>query len=167
MRDDRLDGLGDEELMTVQGFDDFADYGALYQAPDGSLFQMQGFDESLDESLYDPDGFADELDEAPDMLPGEVRLGADGRLYQWVQGYDGLGDPVGFWSLIPALRRRCCRWWLPGWPPDCGGSWRRRFGLRPVRRRMPVRRPGWYSRRPRCRLRTRRFAGAGTTPAMT
>ncbi|MCV7060587.1 hypothetical protein H7I76_08700 [Mycolicibacterium vaccae] len=42
MQDDNLYGLGDEELMTVQGLDDVADYGALYQSPDGSLFQLQG-----------------------------------------------------------------------------------------------------------------------------
>jgi hypothetical protein len=85
--------------MTVQGLDDYGDYGALYQAPDGSLYQMQGFDDSLDESLYEAEGFED------DAVPGEVRLGADGRLYQWVEGYDGLGEPVGFWSLIPSIAK--------------------------------------------------------------
>jgi hypothetical protein len=99
------DDLGDEELMTVQGLDDFRDYGALYQAPDGSLYQMQGFDEFLDESLYEAEGFEDNLDGLGDAVPGEVRLGADGRLYQWVEGYDGLGDPVGFWSLIPSIAK--------------------------------------------------------------
>jgi len=34
---------------------------------------------------------------------GEVRQGPDGNLYQWVHGADGLGDPVGFWNLIPAV----------------------------------------------------------------
>ena len=91
MQNNSLDGLGDEELMTVQGFDDVADYGALYEAPDGSLFQVQGLD--------------DELEGPADAVPGEVRLGDDGRLYQWVQGYDGLGDPVGFWSLIPSIAK--------------------------------------------------------------
>jgi hypothetical protein len=33
---------------------------------------------------------------------GEVRQGPDGQLYQWVQGVDGLGNPIGFWR---ALRR--------------------------------------------------------------
>lgn len=98
--------LGDEELMTVQGLDeygdyaDYSDYGALYQAPDGSLYQMQGFDDALDESQYD--GFEDDPDGA---MPGEVRLGEDGRLYQWVEGYDGLGEPVGFWSLLPGIAK--------------------------------------------------------------
>lgn len=34
---------------------------------------------------------------------GEVRQAPDGQLYQWVEGVDGLGNPVGFWK---ALRRR-------------------------------------------------------------
>ncbi|MBI1925788.1 hypothetical protein HYR99_16250 [Candidatus Poribacteria bacterium] len=28
---------------------------------------------------------------------GEVREGPDGQLYEWVQGVDGLGNPIGFW----------------------------------------------------------------------
>jgi Ca2+-binding RTX toxin-like protein len=38
--------------------------------------------------------------------PGEMRQGADGNLYQWIQGIDGLGNPVGFWvgqELAPAV----------------------------------------------------------------
>ncbi|MDX2056239.1 MAG: hypothetical protein SFV24_00425 [Gemmatimonadales bacterium] len=34
---------------------------------------------------------------------GELREAPDGQLYQWVEGVDGLGNPVGFWK---ALRRR-------------------------------------------------------------
>ena len=37
---------------------------------------------------------------------GEVRAGPDGNLYQWVEGYDGLGNPFGFWK---AIRRRVKR----------------------------------------------------------
>jgi hypothetical protein len=29
---------------------------------------------------------------------GEVRRGPDGRVYQWVEGVDGLGNPIGFWK---------------------------------------------------------------------
>ncbi len=36
----------------------------------------------------------------PGRYPGEVRLGQDNRLYRWVAGFDGLGNPVGFWDLI-------------------------------------------------------------------
>jgi hypothetical protein len=99
------DGLGDEELMTVQGLDSYGDYGALYQAPDGSLYQMQGFSDMPDGSVSPVQGFDDALGGPGDGVPGEVRQGPDGRLYQWVEGYDGLGDPVGFWSLIPAVAK--------------------------------------------------------------
>ena len=47
-------------------------------------------------------------DEATQMMGigylGEVRQGPDGNLYQYVQGVDGLGNPIGgFW-------RRFKRW---------------------------------------------------------
>ena len=74
--------------------------GALYQASDGTLYQMQGFAE--DEELR---GLGeDELIQVMGIgQPNEVRQGPDGRLYQWVQGVDGLGSPIGFWR---GLRRR-------------------------------------------------------------
>lgn len=38
---------------------------------------------------------------------GEVRQGPDGNLYQYMQGVDGLGNPVGgFWSRLKKLRNR-------------------------------------------------------------
>ncbi len=37
---------------------------------------------------------------------GEVRQGPDGNLYQWVEGYDGLGNPIGFWRALRRLGRR-------------------------------------------------------------
>jgi len=37
---------------------------------------------------------------------GEVRQSPDGNLYQWVQGVDGLGNPVGFWRALRRLGRR-------------------------------------------------------------
>jgi hypothetical protein len=33
-------------------------------------------------------------------------MGADGHLYEWVQGVDGLGNPVGFWKRIRRGLRR-------------------------------------------------------------
>jgi hypothetical protein len=29
---------------------------------------------------------------------GEMRRGPDGQVYQWVEGVDGLGNPIGFWT---------------------------------------------------------------------
>jgi hypothetical protein len=74
--------------------------GALYQASDGTLYQMQGFAE--DEELR---GLGqDELTQVMGIgQPNEVRQGPDGKLYQWVQGVDGLGSPIGIWR---GLRRR-------------------------------------------------------------
>ena len=37
---------------------------------------------------------------------GEIAEAADGNLYQWVQGVDGLGSPFGFWKRIKRLARR-------------------------------------------------------------
>ena len=70
--------------------------GALYEAPDGSLYQVQGL--AADEELR---GIGE--DAMTQMMGigylGEVRQGPDGNLYQYVQGVDGLGNPIGgFWS---------------------------------------------------------------------
>ena len=38
---------------------------------------------------------------------GEVRQGPDGALYQYVQGVDGFGNPIGgFWSRLKKLTAR-------------------------------------------------------------
>jgi hypothetical protein len=43
-------------------------------------------------------------DEVTQMMgigcPGEVRRGPDGAAYQWVQGVDGLGNPIGIWKKL-------------------------------------------------------------------
>lgn len=85
--------------------------GALYQAPDGTLYQqVQGLTE--DEEIR---GLGD--DEVTQMMGigylGEVRQGPDGNLYQYVQGVDGLGNPLGFWRRLKRLARRVVRKALP------------------------------------------------------
>lgn len=48
---------------------------------------------------------------------GEIRQGPDGHLYEWNEGVDGLGNPVGFWKLIKKgirAARRLARRHLPG-----------------------------------------------------
>lgn len=47
--------------------------------------------------------------------PGEVRTGPDGNLYQWVEGYDGLGNPMGFWRKLRRLARRALKYYPPAW----------------------------------------------------
>src|SRR5262245_23352374 len=44
---------------------------------------------------------------------GEVRRGPDGAAYQWVEGVDGLGNPVGLWRKLRNLRR-FARYAVPG-----------------------------------------------------
>ena len=34
---------------------------------------------------------------------GEMRRGPDGQVYQWVEGVDGLGNPIGFWKGLKSL----------------------------------------------------------------
>lgn len=36
---------------------------------------------------------------------GETRYGPDGQLYEWVEGVDGLGNPIGFWKAVKAAGR--------------------------------------------------------------
>ena len=79
--------------------------GALYEAPDGSLYQVQGL--AQEEELHGLD------DEQPSQLmglgyAGEVHQDLEGNLYQWVEGMDGLGNPVGCWQCCyPRRVRRC------------------------------------------------------------
>jgi hypothetical protein len=76
--------------------------GALYQAPDGTVYQVQGLGQ--DEEIQ---GLGeDELTQVMGIgYAGEVRQAPDGNLYQWVQGVDGLGNPVGFWRALRRIRR--------------------------------------------------------------
>jgi hypothetical protein len=80
--------------------------GALYEAPDGSLYQVQGLAE--DEELR---GLGQE--EPAQMMGqgylGEVRQDLQGNLYQWVEGMDGLGNPVGFWKKFRRLAKRALK----------------------------------------------------------
>jgi hypothetical protein len=69
--------------------------GALYQAPDGSLYQMQGLADSAA-------GFGE--DDLTQIMGighlGQIQQAPDGHLYQWVEGIDGLGNPIGFWKRL-------------------------------------------------------------------
>jgi hypothetical protein len=48
---------------------------------------------------------------------GEVRQGVDGNLYQWVQGVDGLGNPIGFWKKLKKWGKRLAKTALKYYPP--------------------------------------------------
>jgi hypothetical protein len=82
-------------FLKQAGVAGYEGLGALYQAPDGTLYQqVQGLAE--DEELR---GLGE--DEVTQMMGigalGEVRQGPDGNLYQYMQGVDGLGNPIGSW----------------------------------------------------------------------
>jgi hypothetical protein len=98
-------------LLRQAGVAGYEGLGALYQAPDGSLYQMQGLAEA--EELQ---GLGE--DEATQMMGlgsyvGEVRQGPDGNLYQWVTGIDGLGNPIGFWQKWRKKLRRLVQKAMP------------------------------------------------------
>jgi len=83
-------------ILQKAGVAEYEGIGALYEAPDGSLYQVQGL--AANEELQ---GIGD--DAMTQMMGigslGEVRQGPDGNLYQYMQGVDGLGNPIGgFWS---------------------------------------------------------------------
>lgn len=82
-------------ILKEEGIEGYDGLGALYQSPDGTLYQqVQGLAD--DAELH---GLSEE--EATQMMGigyiGEVRQGPDGNLYQYVQGIDGLGNPIGAW----------------------------------------------------------------------
>jgi hypothetical protein len=45
---------------------------------------------------------------------GEVRQAPDGQLYQWIEGVDGLGNPVGFWKKLKRIASRVAPLVVPG-----------------------------------------------------
>jgi hypothetical protein len=92
----------------VAGYDGI---GALYESPDGSLYQVQGLEEDEDLRGIDEDSMTQIMGIG---YLGEVRQGPDGNLYQYVQGVDGLGNPVGgFWSRLKKIARGVVRKALP------------------------------------------------------
>jgi hypothetical protein len=94
-------------FLKQAGVAGYEGIGELYEAPDGSLYQVQGVAE--DEDLHG-------IDEDPmtQMMGigylGEVRQGPDGNLYQYMQGMDGLGNPIGFWGKLRKLGRRVLKY---------------------------------------------------------
>jgi hypothetical protein len=98
-------------FLKQAGVAGYEGLGALYQTPDGTMYQqVQGLAE--EEELR---GLGE--DEVTQMMGigalGEVRQGPDGNLYQYVQGVDGLGNPIGFWRRLKRLARRVVRKALP------------------------------------------------------
>jgi hypothetical protein len=92
--------LGDE-LVQVSGLDGTAGFGTLYQAPDGALYEVPRTAPTDELSELSEEEVTALME--PGYL-GEVRQAPDGALYQWLEESDGLGNPVGFWWALPALK---------------------------------------------------------------
>ncbi|MHA4170075.1 hypothetical protein, partial [Bacillus cereus] len=45
--------------------------------------------------------------------PGATIQGPDGHLYGWISGYDGLGNPLGFWGKLKRLVKKIAKKVLP------------------------------------------------------
>lgn len=64
---------------------------------------------------------------------GEIREGPDGQLYEWVEGVDGLGNPIGFWKVFKKIARAALPFtkFIPGVGPAiyAAGSLAKRAGL--------------------------------------
>jgi hypothetical protein len=97
-------------ILKQAGVAGLSGLGALYQAPDGAVYQMEGLGQ--DDDLQ---GLSD--DDVTQMMGmgylGEVRPGPDGNVYQFVQGVDGLGNPIGFWKRLRRLARRAVKAAMP------------------------------------------------------
>jgi hypothetical protein len=91
-------------FLKRAGVAGYAGIGELYEAADGSLYQIQGLAEEEDLRGMGEDDMTRMMGIG---YLGEVRQGPDGNLYQYMQGVDGLGNPVGgFWSRLKKLRNR-------------------------------------------------------------
>ena len=77
--------------------------GNLYEDYNDASYPIQGLAD-----YEDLDGLGQ--DELIDMMgigfPGEVRVGPDNSLYQWVEGVDGLGNLTGFWDKIVSYGKK-------------------------------------------------------------
>lgn len=89
-------------LLQQSGMSGYIGLGELYETPDGSIYQVEGFADEEMNGL----GQAELTEMMGIGYLGEVRQGPDGNMYQWVQGVDGLGNPIGRWRPFKRLRRR-------------------------------------------------------------
>lgn len=48
---------------------------------------------------------------------GELRQAPDGSLYEWVQGVDGLSNPIGFWKKLKRWGKRLAKTAIKYYPP--------------------------------------------------
>jgi hypothetical protein len=85
-------GLAEDQIAAVAGL------GSLYQAPDGTTFRPQGLREDQELRGLSNVDISNSL--GLGSYNGQLRRGADGQLYEWVQSVDGLGNLSGFWKSL-------------------------------------------------------------------
>ena len=92
-----------QDWSRRRGFAGNGNIGNLYEDYNDPSYLVQGLTD-----YEDLDGLGQ--DELIDMMgigvPGEVRVGPDNSLYQWVEGVDGLGNLTGFWDKIVSYGKR-------------------------------------------------------------
>lgn len=81
--------------------------GALYAAPDGTMYQVQGLSEEEAEAASSPAASespatedAEQTRAMPPGRPGQIRVGPGGHRYRWVRGVNAQGKPIGFWRRM-------------------------------------------------------------------
>jgi hypothetical protein len=116
-----VEGLNDtgEAIGFWRGISDepsgVSGLGALYAAPDGSLYELHGFAEEEAAAPESP-AAAEGGDEAGQGdkpatspmgagKPGEIRTGPDGKKYRWVIGHDAQGKRTGSWRRVRPVGR--------------------------------------------------------------
>jgi hypothetical protein len=109
---ERVDGIDEYgECARCVGDDQsaLAGLGALYAAPDGTVYQVQGLSAEEAENSAEPsaDSAAQENESTRALgpgRPGQIRVGRDGKRYRWVSGKNAAGKVVGFWRRLPPGR---------------------------------------------------------------
>lgn len=96
------------KVLRQAGMSGYIGLGELYETPDGAVYQVEGPE---DDGYMSGLGQADLINMMGVGTLGEVRQGPDGNIYQWVQGVDGLGNPIGagFWKRLGRRLRRGIR----------------------------------------------------------
>ncbi|MGQ0567984.1 MAG: hypothetical protein ACT4P5_00425 [Armatimonadota bacterium] len=94
-------------FLKQAGVAGYEGIGALYEAPDGSIYQVHGLAEDAELRGIDEDSMTQMMGIG---YIGEMRQGPDGGLYQWVEGIDGLGNAFGFWKGLKRLARKALKY---------------------------------------------------------
>lgn len=110
-------------ILQRAGVAGYEGLGALYEASDGSLYQVHGLEADDDLHGINEDAMTQIMGIG---YLGEVRQGSDGNLYQYMQGVDGLGNLTGFWSKLRKLGSRALKYHPAAWALKAASPYLRR-----------------------------------------